>query len=227
MAPVDVPEVLSQAVSDSLMVTSDPTLQIPTACGRESPRLLGDREALRVALKNLIVNAIRHGQGSPIRVAARALRADGTQVVIEVEDEGPGIPDDELPSIFDSFFRGRKATDGQIEGSGIGLSVVYHVVRAHGGQVRASQVHPHGTRFTLQTAGARTSRFGDRRSRRLRGMTTGTSAAPTRPPASCWWTTSLACARCCRIGFAPKATRWRRRPTAAPGRRWPAPANTT
>ena len=150
MAPVDVPEVLSQAVSDSLMVTSDPTLRVEQRVDAGLPRLLGDREALRVALKNLIVNAIRHGQGSPIRVAARALRADGTQVVIEVEDEGPGIPEDELPSIFDSFFRGRMATDGQIEGSGIGLSVVYHVVRAHGGQVRASRVHPHGTRFTLQ-----------------------------------------------------------------------------
>ena len=150
MALVDVREVLSQAVSDSLMVTSDPKLPIEQRVDPSLPRLLGDREALRVALKNLIVNAIRHGQGSPIRVTARALRADGTQVVIEVEDEGPGIPDDELPSIFDSFFRGRQATDGQIEGSGIGLSVVYHVVRAHGGQVRASRVQPHGTRFTLQ-----------------------------------------------------------------------------
>jgi len=150
MAPVDVREVISQAVADSLMVTSDTTLRIDQRVDPGLPQLLGDREALRVALKNLIVNAIRHGRGSPIRVTARALRADGTQVVIEVEDEGPGIPENELPSIFDSFFRGRLAKDGQIEGSGIGLSVVYHVVRAHGGQVRASQVHPHGTRFTLQ-----------------------------------------------------------------------------
>ena len=150
MAPVDVREVVAQAVADSLMVTSDTTQQIDQRVDSGLPQLLGDREALRVALKNLIVNAIRHGQGSPIRVTARALRADGTQVVIEVEDEGPGIPQDELPSIFDSFFRGRLAKDGQIEGSGIGLSVVYHVVRAHGGQVRASQVQPHGTRFTLQ-----------------------------------------------------------------------------
>ncbi len=150
MAPVDVREVISQAVADSLMVTSDATLRIDQRVDAGLPQLLGDREALRVALKNLIVNAIRHGQGSPIRVAARALRADGTQLVIEVEDEGPGIPEHELPSIFDSFFRGRLAKDGQIEGSGIGLSVVYHVVRAHGGQVRASQVQPHGTRFTLQ-----------------------------------------------------------------------------
>jgi signal transduction histidine kinase len=150
MAPVDVREVISQAVSDSLMVTSDPTLRIDQRVEPGLPQLLGDREALRVALKNLIVNAIRHGQGSSIRVAARTLRADATQVVIEVEDEGPGIPEDELPSIFDSFFRGRLAMDGQIEGSGIGLSVVYHVVRAHGGQVRASRVQPRGTRFTLQ-----------------------------------------------------------------------------
>ena len=149
MAPVDVPDVISQA-----RVRQPDGDERPDAADRSArrpglPRLLGDREALRVALKNLVVNAIRHGQGSPIHVAARALR-DGTQVVIEVEDEGPGIPDDELPSIFDSFFRGRLATDGQVEGSGIGLSVVYHVVRAHGGQVRASKVQPHGTRFTLQ-----------------------------------------------------------------------------
>jgi two-component system sensor histidine kinase SenX3 len=150
MAPVNLAEIIPQAVSDSLMVTSDTALPIEQRVEPDLPRLLGDREALRVALKNLIVNAIRHGEGSPVRVTARAPRADATQVVIEVEDQGPGIPEDELPSIFDSFFRGRLAKDGQIEGSGIGLSVVYHVVRAHGGHVRASQVQPRGTRFTLQ-----------------------------------------------------------------------------
>jgi signal transduction histidine kinase len=71
-------------------------------------------------------------------------------VVVDVEDEGPGIPENELTRVFDSFYRGRLARDGAIEGSGIGLSVVYHVVRAHGGQVRASRVDPHGTRLTLQ-----------------------------------------------------------------------------
>jgi signal transduction histidine kinase len=150
MAPVDLTSVIAQAVTDSLIVTSDTPPPIEQKVDPALPRLLGDREALRVALKNLVVNAIRHGQGSRIRVAARMARPDGTLVTIEVEDEGPGIPEDELPSVFTSFFRGRRAMDGQIEGSGIGLSVVYHVVRAHGGQLRVSPVQPHGTRVTLQ-----------------------------------------------------------------------------
>ena len=149
LAPTDIPGVIDQAMADSMMVTGEQAASIERSVEPRLPQMMADGEALRVALKNLIVNALRHGRGSPVRVSARALRADGAEVVIEVEDEGPGIPDDELPKVFDSFFRGRMARDGQVEGSGIGLSVVYHVVRAHGGQVRASRVQPHGTRFTL------------------------------------------------------------------------------
>jgi signal transduction histidine kinase len=149
LAPTDLGGVIDQAVADSLMVTNGPAAPIERAVEPRLPQVMADGEALRVAIKNLVVNAIRHGAGSPIRVSARTLRTDGAEVVIEVEDEGPGIPEDELPKVFDSFFRGRMARDGQVEGSGIGLSVVYHVVRAHGGQVRASRVQPHGTRFTL------------------------------------------------------------------------------
>lgn len=150
LVPVDLGEVIRHAVGDSLMVTNQPTRRIDARVDAQVPRVLGDAEALRVAIRNLLVNAVRHGEGSPIRITARTPRADGTQVVIEVEDEGPGIPDDELPSIFDSFFRGRLAHDQQVEGSGIGLAVVYHVTRAHGGQVRATRVQPHGTRITMQ-----------------------------------------------------------------------------
>jgi signal transduction histidine kinase len=148
LAPTGIDAVIDQAVADSLMVTSAPAGTIERAIEPRLPQVMADGEALRVAIKNLVVNAIRHGKGSPIRVSARTLRADG-EVVVDVEDEGPGIPEDELPRVFDSFFRGRMARDGQVEGSGIGLSVVYHVVRAHGGQVRASRVQPHGTRFTV------------------------------------------------------------------------------
>lgn len=148
LAPTGIDTVIDQAVADSLMVTSAPAGTVERAIEPRLPQVMADGEALRVAIKNLVVNAIRHGQGSPIRVSAQSLRTDG-EIVVDVEDEGPGIPEDELPKVFDSFFRGRMARDGQVEGSGIGLSVVYHVVRAHGGQVRASRVQPHGTRFTV------------------------------------------------------------------------------
>ena len=72
---------------------------------------------------------------------------------IEVEDHGPGIPEEELPKVFDVFYRGRQARDGQIDGSGIGLNVVYQVVRSHGGRIRVARAEPHGTRFTVQVPG--------------------------------------------------------------------------
>ena len=112
---------------------------------------MADADALRAAIKNLVVNALKHGRQSPVRVTARADRSG--QVVIEVEDHGPGIPDDELPRVFEPFFRGRRAHDTQVEGSGIGLNVVYQVVRSHGGRIRVSRAEPHGTRFTVQVPG--------------------------------------------------------------------------
>jgi signal transduction histidine kinase len=97
------------------------------------------------------VNALKHGRLSPVRVSARADRSG--QVVIEVEDRGPGIPEDELPHVFEAFYRGKRARDGQVDGSGIGLNVVYQVVRSHGGRIRVSRAEPQGTRFTVQVPG--------------------------------------------------------------------------
>jgi signal transduction histidine kinase len=108
---------------------------------------MADADALRAAIRNLVVNALKHGRHSPVSISARAERG---QVVIEVEDRGPGVPDEELPRLFEPFFRGRRARDGQIEGSGIGLNVVYQVVRSHGGRIRASRAEPQGMRVTLQ-----------------------------------------------------------------------------
>jgi signal transduction histidine kinase len=149
VAPIRLADVIARAVADGKTVTNGSDAHIDQQVDPRLPLVMADAEALRVALKNLVVNAIRHGGGGAVRVSARTLRTDGTQVAIDVEDEGPGIPEEELPRVFDSFFRGRLARDGAVEGSGIGLSVVYHVVRAHGGQVRASRLQPHGTRLTL------------------------------------------------------------------------------
>jgi two-component system phosphate regulon sensor histidine kinase PhoR len=149
VAAINLADVIARAVSDGITVTNGVGVPITQQLDPRLPPVRADAEALRVAIKNLVVNAIRHGAGSAIRISARAIRADGTQVVIDVEDDGPGIPEEELPRIFDSFFRGRLARDGAVEGSGIGLSVVYHVARAHGGQVRAARLHPRGTRLSL------------------------------------------------------------------------------
>jgi signal transduction histidine kinase len=74
-------------------------------------------------------------------------------VSIVVADRGPGIDASDLPHVFDAFYRGRLATEQQIQGSGIGLSLVRKVAEAHGGQVTVASSLG-GTTFTLQLPAA-------------------------------------------------------------------------
>ena len=67
------------------------------------PIVLADRDALKMALKNLVLNAVKYGHGGPVRVSA----SGGSDVAIAVEDDGPGIPEEERRRIFEPFFRGR------------------------------------------------------------------------------------------------------------------------
>jgi signal transduction histidine kinase len=151
LRPTRLADVIDRAVEDSKVVVAAPAAAVECAVEPGLPLVMADADALRAAIKNLVVNALKHGRQSPVRVSARAERSG--QVVIEVEDHGPGIPEDELPRVFDAFFRGKRARDGQVDGSGIGLNVVYQVVRSHGGRIRVSRAEPQGTRFTVQVPG--------------------------------------------------------------------------
>jgi signal transduction histidine kinase len=150
LQPTRVADVIDGAIADSRVVTTA-AASITCTVDPRLPMVMADADALRAAIKNLVVNAVKHGRQTPVTVTARAER--GGQVLIEVEDRGPGIPDDELPRLFDPFYRGKRARDGEVDGSGIGLNVVYQVVRSHGGRIRVARAEPHGTRFTVQFPG--------------------------------------------------------------------------
>lgn len=103
--------------------------------------LLADREKVRMAVDNVVSNAVKYspvGGRIGIRVARRA-----EQVVVDIMDEGPGIPDDERERIFEPFFQGKTPTGRHIRGTGIGLSVVHECVEAHGGKIGV-RVRPTG-----------------------------------------------------------------------------------
>lgn len=169
LGPAEVGTVIDGAIDDTLMVTGEPTSRIERFVESGLPTIKADAEALRVALKNLLVNALRHGGAGVVAIAARSRPGGPGGVVIDIDDQGDGIPDDELPRVFDSFFRGRRARDGQVEGSGIGLSIVYHVVRGHGGTVSVSRLQSRGTRFTVALPAAGRSGAGrDRADRAAR-----------------------------------------------------------
>ena len=110
------------------------------------PHVDADADALDRVLKNLIANALKYSPpGSCVRVRART--GDGG-IVVDVEDEGPGIPADERARVFDPYYRVRStATLGP--GTGLGLAVVKSLVEAHGGTIRVEAGDGRGTRMTF------------------------------------------------------------------------------
>ena len=115
------------------------------------PPVLGDAAALRSAVQNLIANAVKYG-GADGWVGVRAERASSgrrPEVHITVEDHGPGIPGEDLPHIFEPFYRGASAVSRQAHGNGLGLALVQQIVAAHGGSVSVSTPPGGGSSFTI------------------------------------------------------------------------------
>jgi two-component system OmpR family sensor kinase len=114
----------------------------PGLCARADP------DRLLQVLSNLVVNAVLHaGAGATVTLRSRR---DGSHVVIEVADDGCGIPADALPHVFDRFYRTR--TDAG--GAGLGLAIVQSLTRAMGGSVAVTAVRGEGTTFTVRLRAA-------------------------------------------------------------------------
>ena len=116
--------------------------------GDAAAEVYGDEPLLAVALHNLIANAIQYSpKGS--RVGVGVSNADGI-VEIAVTDQGIGIPDEELDRVFERFFRIDPARSRHTGGSGLGLSIVKHVVQNHGGDIRVWSQPGKGSTFTIR-----------------------------------------------------------------------------
>jgi two-component system, OmpR family, sensor kinase len=105
----------------------------------------GDEELLRRALDNLLANVAAHTPDDSTATLTAA-QYDAT-IVIEVSDDGPGVPDDQLPHLFERFYRG--SAPSPRPGSGLGLAVVAATAAAHHGTAQATPHHPHGLVITL------------------------------------------------------------------------------
>ena len=112
------------------------------------PGVAGDPDYLERAVSNLVDNAIKYTpEGGRIRLSAKSHE---DIVVIEVTDTGIGIPPEDVPRVFERFYRVDKSRSREMGGTGLGLSIVKHVVQVHGGTVDVESVVGKGTTFRVR-----------------------------------------------------------------------------
>lgn len=129
----DLADLARQVIAELMPLAESRAIDL--GMGRAEPaRIMGDREGLRALLANLVDNAVRYTQERG-RVDVSTFTADG-EAVIEVTDNGPGIPAEERERVFDRFYR--RAGSGAA-GSGLGLSIVKAIAARHGGRVELAE----------------------------------------------------------------------------------------
>ena len=111
------------------------------------PTVMADREALSEALLDLLYNAYKYT--GPEKVITVGASRAGPTVLLTVKDNGPGIAGADHKRIFDKFYRARDPLKRTIEGSGLGLAMVKHIVSAHGGRVEVDSALGRGATFTI------------------------------------------------------------------------------
>jgi len=141
--PLDLGDVAGEAASTLAQPAADRHVRI--VVDPEPAAVTGDPVRLRQLVAILVDNAIRHSPaGGEVRVA---VRADGRSTDLSVEDEGPGIRPEDLPRVFDRFWRAPGAPAG---GTGLGLAIAQWIVERHGGQIVVSNRTGGGARFDVR-----------------------------------------------------------------------------
>jgi signal transduction histidine kinase len=158
--PLSVEAVINETMESSRAMIEDAHCVVEKMVDPGLPPVLGDARALRQVMENLIGNAAKYGaSGSPngnnrIGIFASKTTGNSPAVEIRVTDRGPGIPADEQEHIFDPFFRGARAVQDQIHGTGLGLSLVKKIVEAHGGSIRVKSEPMKGAEFIVRLPAA-------------------------------------------------------------------------
>lgn len=146
MEPLDLREIIKAAVQKVRLKADQKRLSLQMDVHDHIPLIRGDRKRVEQVLLNLLENAIRYTDKG--RVLIR-LTANQKAVVLSVADTGIGIPEDELPYIFERFYRVEKSRSRQYGGTGLGLSIVKKYVQMQGGTVHAESRTGAGTTFIV------------------------------------------------------------------------------
>ena len=145
--PVDVATLLHDVLAASRALIDDARIDVQVDVPDSLPPVLGDEAGLRRVFQNLVGNAIKYGANG--RWIGLRARSNNREVCVAVADRGIGIAPVEQGRIFEPFYRAAEVVAAQIQGAGLGLSLVQRIVEAHGGRITVKSAPGAGSEFSV------------------------------------------------------------------------------
>ncbi len=148
--PVDLGQLADEAVVSHQLLAQQRGLALELCADSANPMALVDAGRIMQVLNNLVENAIWYTKEGRVALCASTKEADGRKwATVAVTDTGIGIPEEELPHIFERFYRGRKVREMEAPGTGLGLAIVKEIVELHGGRVTVENEAGEGSTFVV------------------------------------------------------------------------------
>ncbi|MFZ5640481.1 MAG: ATP-binding protein [Bacillota bacterium] len=144
---VDLAGVIDNVLKKYRPVLEERSIRVIKKLPPSLPELKGDGDRIQQVLNNLLDNAIRYSENDTEIVIA--VEDSAGNVKITVEDHGKGIPEEELPYVWDRFYKVDKARSRNAEGTGLGLAIARQIVEQHGGRVEAESIPLQGSKFSF------------------------------------------------------------------------------
>ena len=148
LAPVNLQAVAEEAISVTWQLAEEQEVTLALQAAGELPRVRGDADRLRQVFINLLDNGVKYTAAGGQVTVRLTLDKDENQVQAKVSDTGMGIPQTDLPHIFDPLFRGEQA-DRAATGTGLGLTIVRTILAQHGAEIRVQSEPERGTTFSF------------------------------------------------------------------------------
>jgi signal transduction histidine kinase len=150
MGEVDLPHLVSVAVDALADIADNKRVVVTASLPPGLPPLRGQRDGLHTMLLNLVGNAVKYTPAGGAVTVSADLDAMGRSVWLRVSDTGVGIAPEDVPRLFDEFYRTAAARESLVHGSGLGLAIVQAIVRAHRGEIAVASELGQGSTFSVR-----------------------------------------------------------------------------
>jgi two-component system sensor histidine kinase VicK len=147
MKKIDIYKIVNECVYRMKISAEQKNQVLEFIADQDIPEIMGDKDRIEQVIVNILSNAIKYtSENGKIEVS---LKRDGDSILIKVADNGIGIPKEDLPRLFERFYRVDKARSRMLGGTGLGLSIARQIVEAHKGKIRIQSEYGQGTQVFI------------------------------------------------------------------------------